>query len=397
MNKSYVVSRSWAEIDLDALASNVRSIRSLTRKNCEVMAVVKADAYGHGAMRTAPTLLESGVSRLAVSLLDEAINLRENGINAPILILSYTDPRRAEEVIRYNLTQTVYSWDLIRALDDAGAKIGAKADVHIKIDTGMGRIGFVSGFNSVAETQKVCELPNIAVEGIFTHFATADEVDDEFTRLQFARFMGICTELEKQGIYIPIKHCCNSAATLRYPEMHLDMVRVGLILFGLLPDNCEEHADRFKPAMRLKSSVIHVKKLPAGSSVGYGRNYKTEEETVIATIPIGYADGYNRLMSNRAHALIQGERVPVIGNICMDACMLDVSRLKKPVKVGDEVVLVGEQTQRGQEAVITFEDLAAWSETISYEVICVIGKRIPRVFIQNNKVVDIHTDLLPLL
>ena len=251
--KDYIVNRSWVEIDLNALAENLRSIRSLIRRNCEIMAVVKADGYGHGALQIAPLLLSCGASRLAVSLLDEAIHLRENGITAPILILSYTDPRRAEEIIRYNVTQTVYSWDLIHALNEAGRKTGRKADVHIKIDTGMSRIGFVSGFNSVHEAQAICALPNIVVEGIFTHFATADEADDHYLRLQFSRFMSICRELEKQGIYIPIKHCCNSAATLRYPEMHLDMVRTGLVMYGFLPDNCAGFATAVRPAMTLKS------------------------------------------------------------------------------------------------------------------------------------------------
>lgn len=390
--KDYIVNRSWVEIDLNALAENLRSIRSLIRRNCEIMAVVKADGYGHGALQIAPLLLSCGASRLAVSLLDEAIHLRENGITAPILILSYTDPRRAEEIIRYNVTQTVYSWDLIHALNEAGRKTGRKADVHIKIDTGMSRIGFVSGFNSVHEAQAICALPNIVVEGIFTHFATADEADDHYLRLQFSRFMSICRELEKQGIYIPIKHCCNSAATLRYPEMHLDMVRTGLVMYGFLPDNCAGFATAVRPAMTLKSSVIHLKRLPAGVSVGYGRRYTTSTETTVATVPIGYADGYSRIMGNRAWALVRGTRVPVIGNICMDACMLDVSAVAASVQVGDEVILAGEQ---GGERV-TFEELAAWSNTITYEMICIIGKRVPRVYLQDDVIVQIHSDVLSL-
>lgn len=391
----YIVSRSWAEIDLDAIADNARAIRQITRQNSEVMAVVKADGYGHGAMRISPVLLENGVSRLAVSLLDEAINLRKNGITAPILVLSYTDPKRAEELIHYKVTQTVYSWDLIRALDAAGAAMRKKANVHIKIDTGMNRIGFVSGFTTVDEAQRIFALPNISVEGIFTHFATADEADESFVRLQFSRFMSVCQELEKQGIYIPIKHCCNSAATLRFPEMHLDLVRPGLALYGLLPDYCAKFSERFRPAMTLKSSVIHTKTLAPSETVGYGQKFTAERQTVVATVPIGYADGYSRIMSNRAEALVHGRRVPVIGNICMDACMLDVSSLTEPVRVGDEVVLAGRQVWGGRENEVRFEELADWSGTISYEIISIVGKRVPRVFLQNEKIVDIHTDMLP--
>lgn len=390
----YVVNRSWAEIDLDALAANARFIKGHVRTGCEVMGVVKADAYGHGAYEVSKTILENGFTRLAVSLLDEAIYLRRHGITAPILILSYTDPRRAAEIIQNNVTQTVYTWDLIDALEAAGKALGRDASIHIKVDTGMGRIGFVSGFSSVEEIQKLAAYRHVVPEGIFTHFSTADEEDLSFVELQFTRFLGICKELERQGIYIPIKHCCNSAGLLRFPKMHLDMVRSGLITYGLLPDQCQSFANDLRPLMRLKSNVIMSKTLQAGSPIGYGRRYYTPSERRIATVPIGYADGYGRIMSGKAQAIIHGIRVPVVGNICMDACMMDISDVPEEVKIGDEVVLCGEQEYSGRKAAIRTEELAAWQQTITYEVTSIIGKRIPRVYIKDGVQQAVRTDLL---
>ncbi|HHX38241.1 MAG TPA: alanine racemase, partial [Clostridiaceae bacterium] len=282
INKNYVINRSWTEINLDALANNAQQIKSLTGPTCEVMGIVKADAYGHGACEVAQVLLENGYTRLAVSLLDEAIALRNQGITAPILILSYTDPRRAEEIIRHRVTQTVYTWDLIEALETAGKRVGAYPSVHIKVDTGMSRIGFTSGFSSVAEIEKIHALKNVFIEGIFTHFSTADELDRSFFDEQAQRFIGICNELESAGIYIPIKHCCNSAALMRYPEYHLDMVRAGIVTYGILPDCCEKFAGRFQPVMSIKSNVIMVKSIPAGTSVSYGRRYIAPSERILA-------------------------------------------------------------------------------------------------------------------
>lgn len=394
MNTGYIVNRSWAEIDLDALAANARYIKAQTRPECEVMGVVKADAYGHGALETAETLLENGFSRLAVSLLDEAIQLRRSGITAPILILSYTDPRRAAEIIEHRVTQTVYTWDLIDALETAGRRQGRHASVHIKLDTGMGRIGFTSGFGSVEEIRQICALRHVEIEGIFTHFSTSDEADRGFTDVQFSRFLTICSELEREGIYIPIKHCCNSAAILRYPEMHLDMVRSGIITYGILPGCCEAHAAGVRPVMQLKSNVIMVKDLPADEPVGYGRRFITPRETRIATVPIGYADGYGRIMSGRAVALIHGVEVPVVGSICMDACMMDVSAVPEPIQIGDEVVLCGTQHFAGRSAAVRAEQLADWQQTIAYEVLCIVGKRVPRVYMQSGQLVGAHSDVL---
>ncbi|NJP40867.1 alanine racemase [Oscillospiraceae bacterium HV4-5-C5C] len=395
IKESYIVNRTWAEVNLDALADNVKAIRQQVWKGTEMMAVVKADAYGHGVAAVVPRLLEAGADRLAVSMLDEAIELRESGVTAPILILSYTDPRRAEEIVRYNITQTVYSWDLIQALDRAADRLGRLASVHIKIDTGMGRVGFTAGFDTVETVKEVAAMPHISVDGIFTHFATADEADTAYTRQQFNRFISLCQELERSGIFIPIKHCCNSAATLRFPEMQLDMVRPGLILYGQLPDACQDFAPLFKPAMTLKSNLIMVKQLPENSSISYGRIFTTRRPSRIGTVPIGYADGYSRNMNGKAEVLVHGYRVPVVGSICMDACMVDLTDIPEEVHVGDEVVIFGSQARAdGTVSSIEVSELAAWQGTITYEVLCVIGKRVPRVYKSQGKTVAVYSGII---
>lgn len=392
--KNYVINRSWAEVNLDAIAQNIQAIRKMTWKSTEIMAVVKADAYGHGVAHVANTLLENGADRLAVSLIDEGIELRQMGIKAPILILSYSDPRRAHEIVKYRLTQTVYSWDLINALDEAANYLGQVAPVHVKVDTGMGRVGLGCGFDTVNQIKDINSLPHVTVEGVFTHFATADEEDTTYVRRQFDRFITICEELEKAGVYVPIKHCCNSAATLRFPEMHLDMVRPGLILYGMLPDQCASFASQFRPAMSLKSNIIMTKKVAAGQSISYGAKFVTESESLIATVPIGYADGYSRSMSGQARALINGVEIPVVGNICMDACMMDVSSIDPAPQAGDEVVLFGHQMDKnGRLHVMPVESLAEWAGTISYEMTCSVGKRVPRVYLSHGNVVDITSKI----
>ncbi len=379
----YLLNRAWAEISLDNIAHNVREIRRITNKNAEILGVVKADGYGHGVMEVSRTLLDSGVTRLAVSMLDEAIQLRKNGIGVPILILGYTDPRRAEEIITNEVTQTVFSHDLAEALSSAAVKLGKNVKIHIKIDTGMTRIGFMPGYSAVKNVVQISKLPGIIIEGLFTHFASADEKDRSYTCMQFERFMSICSELNRIGVYIPVKHAANSAGTIEFPEMHLNMVRPGIALFGLYPsEDVDKSKIDLKPAMTLKANVTLVKTVEPGTCVSYGRIFTTGRESRIATIPIGYADGFSRLLATKAKVLINGEAVPVIGKICMDQCMLDVTDLKEEVRVGDEVVIFGKQGDRE----ITIEEVAAGIGTINYEVICIIGKRIPRVYIQDGKV-----------
>lgn len=379
----YLLNRAWAEINLDNIAHNVREIRRITNKNAEILGVVKADGYGHGALETARTILSNGGTRLAVSMLDEAIQLRNDGIQVPILILGYTDPRRAEEIILNDVTQTVFSHDLAESLSNAAQRLGRNVKIHIKIDTGMTRIGFMPGYSAVKNVVQISKLPGIIIEGLFTHFASADEKDRSYTLMQFERFMSIVSELNRVGVYIPVKHAANSAATIEFPETHLNMVRPGIVLYGLYPSNDIDRSKiDLKPAMELKANVTLVKDVEPETCISYGRIFTTCRDSRIATIPLGYADGYTRLLNEKAEVLIRGGRVPVVGKICMDQCMADITDLKREVRVGDEVVIFGKQGENE----ITIDEVAAKIGTINYELVCIIGKRIPRVYIQNGKV-----------
>ncbi|NLD50663.1 MAG: alanine racemase, partial [Clostridiaceae bacterium] len=379
----YKFNRAWAEVNLDNIAHNVKEVRKLTDKKAEIMGVVKADAYGHGVMETVKTLLDNGVTRLAVSMLDEAIQLRQNGVSVPILILSYTDPRRAEEIIRNEVTQTVFSHDLAEALSEAAVKLGKNIKIHIKIDTGMTRVGFMPGYSAVKDVVRISKLPGIIIEGLFTHFASADETDKAYTCMQFERFMSIVSELNRIGVYIPVKHVCNSAGIIEYPEMHLNMVRPGIVLYGMYPsEEVDKTRIALKPAMTLKANIILVKNVEKETCISYGRIFTTNRESKIATLPIGYADGYTRLLTGKGKVLVNGQRAPIVGKICMDQCMIDITDIPGDVKVGDEAVLFGQQ--KGNE--IKIEDVAAGVGTINYEVACIIGKRIPRVYLKDGKI-----------
>lgn len=387
----YKFNRAWAEVSLDNIAHNVKEIRRITDKKAELMGVVKADAYGHGVLEVTRTLIENGVTRLAVSMLDEAIQLRQNGIDVPILILSYTDPRRAEEIILNDVTQTVFSHDLAEALSEAAVRLNKNVKIHIKIDSGMTRVGFMPGYSAVKNVVQISKLPRIIIEGLFTHFASADESDRSYTYMQFERFMSIVSELNRIGVYIPVKHVCNSAGIIEYPEMHLNMVRPGVALYGMYPSE-EVHKDRvdLRPAMTLKANIILVKEVEADTCISYGRIFKTQRNSKIATLPIGYADGYTRLLSGKGKVLVNGQLVPIVGRICMDQCMIDVTDVKGEVNVGDEAVLFG--SQNGNE--IKIEDLAEKTGTINYEIACIIGKRIPRVYWKEGKLYNVLNYLI---
>jgi len=388
---NYTFSRAWAEIDLDNIAHNVREVRRLAGKRTDIIAVVKADAYGHGTLETVKTLLDNGVTRLAVSMLDEAIQLRKIGIDVPILVLNHTDFRRLGEVLEYGITQTVYSHEMAKALSEEALRHGTKARVHIKIDTGMTRVGFKPGYSAVKDVVAIMKLDGIIIEGIFTHFAVADTKDRSYTQRQFELFMSIIEELNRIGVLIPIRHVSNSAAIMQYPEMTLEAVRPGIILYGIYPS---KEVDRsvidLKPAMSLKANVIHVKDVESGVSISYGRTFTTKRPSRIATVPIGYADGYSRLLSNRSRVLINGQFAPVVGNICMDQLMVDITDISGDVKAGDEVVLIGRQGENE----ITAEEIADLMGTIPYEILCIIGKRVPRVYIRNGSVVNVLNYLL---
>ena len=327
------------------------------------------------------TLLDNGVTQLAVSMLDEAIQIRHMGIDVPILVLSYTDPARADEIIENRAP------DRIQPGPGAGAVRGSRearqsAKIHVKVDTGMIRVGFMPGHKAVRNIIEIGKMPGVILDGIFTHFASADESDSSYTKMQFERFLNLCGELAQAGIHIPVKHVCNSAATLQYPEMHLDMVRPGIILYGLCPSKEVSGKMDLRPAMTLKANVIFVKDVDRDVCVSYGRTFRTARKSRIATVPIGYADGYTRLMSNKGRMLINGEFAPVIGRVCMDQCMLDVTDLEREVHVGDEVVIFGKQNG----ACISVDEIADQVGTINYELVCIIGKRIPRVYLKEGKI-----------
>lgn len=399
-----LLNRSWAEVDLDSIARNVKIIKSSLKRSVELMGIVKADAYGHGIREIIPVLIENGVTRLAVSMLDEAIELRKYGVTVPILILSYTDPRRVNEIIEYNVTQTVYSRELAQALSEEGCLQDKEVRIHIKVDTGMGRVGFMAGFEAIKSIVEIQTMPKIVIEGLYTHFASADEEDSSYTIGQFEQFMGICSELGRLGIQIPIKHVCNSAAALKFPQMHLDMVRIGILLYGMSPSSqCNAKEYGFLPLMSLKTNIIMVKDVEKGQPISYGRTFTTYRASRIATIPIGYADGFSRNLSNRATVLLHGKRYRIVGNICMDTCMIDVTESidndsgrtavdlnDNEIKVGDEVVIFG--SQKG--GFLDIEEVAGLMGTINYEVTCIIGKRVPRVYIKDGKIIEIKNYLL---
>lgn len=394
---SHLCGRSWAEVDLDLARSNFLWLKNTLQDGCGIIAVVKADAYGHGAVALAETFVEAGAAMLAVSCLDEALELRLAGIKAPILMLSEAEPERHVQGIEAGLTYAVYNLEKGRSLSRAAVKCGKEVKVHIKIDSGMGRIGFPADeASSLSEIAEIMELPGLDVEGIFTHFATADGFDqaehqgERYLQKQFKAFTDLISALEARGLHFRLRHCCNSPASLRHPEMHLDLVRPGLILYGLKPDNCLNEADGLKPLMSLHSRVEQVKVLKKGQSVSYGRRFVgQEEETLTATVPIGYADGYRRSMTGKAEALIGGRRCKLIGTICMDASIFDVTALKGEVKEGDEVVLWGVS---GTDE-ITAEEIASWQDSINYEVPCSLSKRIPRVYFKDGKIVALKTFL----
>lgn len=381
---------AWAEVDLDALAHNMREVRRLAHKDALVTAVIKADGYGHGAKKIAQTLLDSGADRFAVAVLDEGIELRYSGFKVPILILGFTDKERAEEIVRNDLEQTVYSWDLAEALSLEAGKLGRTARIHIKIDTGMGRIGLQPDRDSVQLIKKISQLPNIIIEGIFTHFAVADSSDKTYTRIQYGRFNSILDELEKEGVEINLRHCGNSAAIIDLQDMHMDMVRAGIMIYGLKPsDEVMLGKLELKQVMSLKVRISHIKDIEAGQSVSYGRRFIAGEKRRIASLPIGYADGYTRMLTGKGEVLVNGVRVPLVGSICMDQCMIDVTGIED-VKVGDEAVLFGKQG----DGFIHVDELAEKLGTINYEITCMINKRVPRVYIRNGEIVDIQNYII---
>ena len=371
-----ILRRTWAEIDLDALSHNYNQARRCIGPKVKYLGVVKADAYGHGALQIAAKLELLGADYLAVSSLDEARELRQGGILAPILILGHTPPEMVPQLIAHNITQAVSAQAKAEAYSEAASACGGRLNVHIKVDTGMSRLGFLvrdghfeSGVEAIARS---CALPNLEAEGIFTHFSVADEDDDgseAYTREQFEIFNRVLDALSAKGRTFALRHCANSGALARYPEMYLDMVRPGIALYGYVPDPSLEDPG-LRPVMTVKSRAAAVRELPAGSKISYGCTAALARDSKIAVLPIGYGDGYPRSLSNRAEVLIQGTPCPVVGRICMDMCMVDVTCLPG-VHTGEEVTVYGSGlTQRAAEL----------DGTIVYELLCRISPRVPRIY-----------------
>ena len=369
----------WAEIDLDCIKHNMIEIRKQV-KDKTIIAIVKADAYGHGAIDVSTVLLENGADKLGVAVITEALELRESGIQAPILILGYTPLDFAEDLIRQNIEQTVYSLDYATKLSEVAVKEEKEVEIHIAIDTGMGRIGFLPNEEGLNDIEKISKLKNIKIKGIFTHFSSSDEADKEYTMKQINKFKEFDKRLQELGIKIEEKHLSNSAAILDVEEAYFDAVRPGIIIYGYYPSNeVMKEKINLKPALTLKSNIVHVKALPKGEYISYGREFKTERESIIATLPIGYADGYTRALYKNGKVIINGKMAPIVGRICMDQCMIDVTDIEG-VSVGDEVILIGED--KGVK--FNADDIAKLLNTINYEVLCLIGKRVPRVYKKNN-------------
>lgn len=379
----YEYHRLLAEIDLDAIGNNIREIRKRIKAETKLMAVVKADAYGHGAEEVSKVCLYNGADQLAVATCDEGVQIRQWSIQVPVLILGNTVEGQLETVINYSLTQAVFRYETAKLMSDIAVKLGKTALVHIKIDTGMSRIGFMPTDESIDEIEKIFRLPNLKVTGIFTHFATADEKDKTFTRVQYKKFRYVTDRLNEMGYSGFIRHCANSGAILDMPELQLDMVRAGIIIYGMYPSDQVTHPVNLKPAMSLKSQISYVKDLEKNVSVGYGRTYFTTHKTKVATIPIGYADGYSRAFSNRSRVIVNGEYAPVIGNVCMDQMMIDVSHIPD-AEAGDSVIIMGSDGKN----TVSAEELAGIAGTINYEIVCNVGKRVPRVYIKNGEIIN---------
>ncbi len=378
--------RTWAEIDLDALSDNTRQIRALLPAGCEMMAVVKADAYGHGDRAVSLEMQRMGVRWFGVSNLEEAVSLRTAGISGEILIFGFTPPSCARELAARNIVQAVFDPDYARQLNAAAESAGISVRGHLKIDTGMGRIGFSCG--EIEEAAAACRLPALQIEGIFSHFSSSDDPSEEgiaYTRAQRERFDRLTAGLAARGISIPFRHLQNSAGIVSYPDARYEAVRAGIILYGHQLDFLPGRSISLKPVMSLRSTVAMVKTVPAGSCISYSRTFTAPREMRVATVPAGYADGYLRAFSNRADVLIRGKRAPVIGNVCMDQLMVDVSGIPD-VRVDDLVTLAG----RDGEEEISFAELARIAGTIHYELLCLVGKRVPRVYLRGGKVVEVR-------
>lgn len=385
---------AWIEVDLDIIDSNIRAVRRRLQPGTKIMAVVKGNGYGYGAVITAKQAVSSGCEYLAVAIMDEALELRNAGVTTPVLVLGFTPPEQAETLVANDITQTVYLPEMAEAISRAAVNLGKTAKVHIKVDSGMGRIGLGDAAAVVAFARQISSLPGLVVEGIFTHFAVAEmeeKGDREYTEQQIAFFRQVIGALAAAGFRIPLRHAANSAAILTAPQSHFDMVRTGAGVFGTTITHSINREFGLRLALSLKARVVHSKTLPSGKDISYGRTYRTDKDTIVATLPIGYADGYSRMLSNKGEVLIGGRRAPIIGRVCMDQCMVDVGQTGIPVRIGSEAVLIGSQ---GGET-ITVDDLATLicPGNLDVEITSLLSRRLPRLYMKGGEVVavsDLH-------
>lgn len=367
----------WAEINLSNLDYNIKQIKQRVGDK-EIIGVVKADGYGHGSVAVSKVLLENGVKTLAIATLGEAITLREGGITCPIVMLGITPEMYASTLLEYDITPVTSSYENAEAISEAAKNAGKIIEVFVAVDTGMGRIGFLPDDESIEEFKKISSLSNLKIKGLFSHFATADERDKTYAEQQLSHYNHIHEKLKQAGVTIPLRTFANSAAIMELPEAHFDAVRPGIVLYGCYP-SCE--VDRaqlsIKPVMSVKANIVHLKKVQPGFSVSYGRKFTTQRESLIATLALGYADGYPRFLSGKGRVIVNGVYAPVAGNICMDQCMIDVTDVPD-VKLGDEVVIMGSQG----DLTILADEIGEKTGTINYEIVCAFGQRLPKVYVR---------------
>ena len=373
---------AWIEIDCEAVRRNAAAFRGTLSPGTRMMCIIKADAYGHGAVPLARVLREVGITHFGVALLQEGLKLRENGVVEAILILGYTPEEDLALAIENNLALTIYTWEQARAVSREAKRLGKTARIHIKIDTGMGRIGFAPIQASIQTITQIATLPSLDLEGIYSHQAWADNPDGSFARRQHEIFRGFLHGLYEKGLRFKSIHLANSAATINYPEMHYDLVRVGISLYGLYPDpSMAAHPKiALQPVMSVKARLSHVKEMPAGNPISYGCTFTTSRPSVIGTIPMGYADGIPRLLSNRGEMLVKGRRCPIVGRVCMDQFMIDLTDLPEKPEAGEEAVFLGRQ----EGEVISADEIAAKAETINYEIVTRMSPRLPRIYLDTN-------------
>lgn len=382
--RDLLMRNTWVEIELSNLEYNLNQARKMINPGTKIAGVIKANAYGHGAVHIAKTLIENNIDMLAVACLTEAIELRRHFPDIPILIMGYTPDDMLKFAVENNITTTIINLEQAIKLSEIGESLNKEATVHIKLETGFNRLGLKIDSNTIDIIEEIYNLKNIKLEGIFTHFALKSSETD---KQQYDLLMNIIQKLEVEGIHIPIKHICDSIGMVSYPQYHLDMIRLGSLMFGVQTSSMKEGV--LKPVMTLKSKISQIKEIQEGEGVGYDYSFVAKEKTIVGTLPVGYSDGYMRCLTGKGEVSIKGKRAPIIGKICMDQCMIDLTNIPG-VEVGDEVILLGGSSQDG----VTMDEIAAKIDTNRNEVLSVIGRRVPRLYIENGNIIDIVDYLL---